>query len=172
MRETMVTVVGAVVGTVRTTRVGDDRMRASFRVASTARRYDKRLQEWVDGDSLYVTVVSWGRLAEGVGSSLAKGDPVIAQGRLFTREWTDDAGQNRSVVEMEAVAVGPDLTRSTATVRRYRADAPAEPGAQAPDGAVDGRADGNGPAAGRDPAVPDRFAELAAAARPLVAAPV
>ena len=93
---------------------------ANFRVASTARRLDKDTGRWVDGDSLRVRVTCWRKLAEGVGASIAVGDPVVVVGRLYTRDWTDSEGNARISYEMEAVAVGHDLARGKAKFFRNR----------------------------------------------------
>jgi single-strand DNA-binding protein len=93
---------------------------AHFRVASTARRLDKETGRWVDGDSLRVRVTCWRKLAEGVGASIAVGDPVVVVGRLYTRDWTDSEGNARVSYEMEAVAVGHDLARGKARFFRNR----------------------------------------------------
>jgi single-strand DNA-binding protein len=77
----------------------------------------------VDGESLYLSVSCWRRLAENA-ASLVKGDPVIVRGKLRTREWTTEQGERRSVVELEANSIGPDLARCAVTVRKQR---PAEP---------------------------------------------
>lgn len=120
MRGTPVTVVGTLVGDVRLRRVGPDgRLVLNFRIASNERRYDKASESWVDGDSLYLSVSCWRTLAENA-ATLVKGDPVIVSGRLRTREWINERGERRSVVEMEASAVGPDLARCAATVRKLR----------------------------------------------------
>lgn len=92
-----------------------------FRVASTARRFDRASGQWVDGNSLRVRVTCWRKLAEGVASSLMTGDPVVVFGRLYTRDWTDGEGQHRTLYELEAVAVGPDLSRGRARFVRNRA---------------------------------------------------
>ncbi|MCA1673006.1 MAG: single-stranded DNA-binding protein, partial [Actinobacteria bacterium] len=114
MGETPVTVVGTLVTEMRPRRVGPDgTLVLNFRVASNERRFDKASESWVDGESLYLSVNCWRRLAENA-ASLVKGDPVIVSGKLRTREWTNDQGDRRSVVEMEASAVGPDLARCTA----------------------------------------------------------
>ncbi|WFE42768.1 single-stranded DNA-binding protein [Micromonospora sp. WMMD998] len=84
---------------------------ANFKVASTARRLDRDSGRWVDGNSLRVRVNCWRRLAEGVAASVAVGDPVIVAGRLYTRDWTDEAGNHRTIYELEAIAVGHDLSR-------------------------------------------------------------
>ncbi|MGH3915096.1 MAG: single-stranded DNA-binding protein [Pseudonocardiaceae bacterium] len=120
MRGTPVTVVGTLVGDTRLRRVGPDgKLVLNFRIASNERRYDKASGSWVDGDSLYLSVSCWRTLAENA-ATLVKGDPVIVSGRLRTREWTTEEGVRRSVVEMEASAVGPDLARCTAAVRKLR----------------------------------------------------
>jgi len=55
---------------------------------------------------------------------LVKGDPVIVRGKLRTREWTTEQGERRSVVELEANSIGPDLARCTVTVRKQRREEP------------------------------------------------
>jgi single-strand DNA-binding protein len=84
---------------------------ANFRVASTARRYDREHDRWFDGNSIRLRVVAWRRLAEGVASSVAVGDPVMVSGRLYTRDWKDENGNPRVSYEMEAYAIGLDLAR-------------------------------------------------------------
>ncbi|GAB1645527.1 single-stranded DNA-binding protein [Krasilnikovia sp. MM14-A1259] len=93
---------------------------ANFRVASTARRLDRDSGRWVDGNHLRVRVTCWRKLAEGVAASIAVGDPVIVAGRLYTRDWTDSEGNQRTTYEMEAVAVGHDLARGRSRFQRNR----------------------------------------------------
>ncbi|GAB3088060.1 single-stranded DNA-binding protein [Micromonospora schwarzwaldensis] len=112
MFDTYVTIVGNVLTAPewrRTTQSGT--LVANFKVASTARRLDRDSGRWVDGNSLRVRVNCWRRLAEGVAASVAVGDPVIVAGRLYTRDWVDEAGTHRTLYELEAVAVGHDLSR-------------------------------------------------------------
>ncbi len=124
MRMTPVTVVGTLVSDTRLRRVAPDgRLVLNFRIVSNERRYDKASQSWVNGDSLFLSVSCWRTLAENA-ASLVKGDPVIVSGRLRTREWTTEEGVRRSVVEMEASALGPDLARCAATVRKQRREEP------------------------------------------------
>lgn len=82
-----------------------------FRVASTSRRYDKRLAKWVDGDELFIKVSCWRALGEHVYRSVKIGDPVIIRGRLYSRRTTDDSGSSRYFYEVNAQAVGHDLSR-------------------------------------------------------------
>ncbi len=93
---------------------------ANFKVASTARRLDRDRGRWVDGNSLRVRVNCWRKLAEGVASSVMVGDPVVVAGRLYTRDWTDEAGNHRTLYELEAVAVGHDLSRGRGRFLRNR----------------------------------------------------
>jgi single-strand DNA-binding protein len=93
---------------------------ATFRIASTARRMDRESGRWVDGDSLRLRVSCWRRLAEGVSASIAVGDPVVVMGRLYTRDWTDNEGNPRVSYEMEASAIGHDLSRGKAKFFRTR----------------------------------------------------
>jgi single-strand DNA-binding protein len=93
---------------------------ANFRIASTARRFDREKAQWVDGNCLRVRVTAWRRLAEGVASSIAVGDPVIVYGRLYSRDWKDDQGNNRTSYEMEAFSIGHDLARGRAKFFRTR----------------------------------------------------
>ncbi|GAA1218115.1 single-stranded DNA-binding protein [Prauserella alba] len=90
---------------------------AGFWLRSNERRYDKETGEWCNGRSLAVRVSCWRRLAENVRDSLSKGDPVVVSGRLYTTEFVTD-GQPRTVTELEAQAVGPNLSWCTSGVQR------------------------------------------------------
>jgi len=128
MRETPVTVVGTLVSDMRPRRVGPDgTLVLNFRVACNERRFDSASESWVDGESLYLSASCWRRLAENA-ASLVKGDPVIVRGKLRTREWITEQGERRSVVELEASAIGPDLARCAATVRKPRREERARAG--------------------------------------------
>ncbi|MGH3567823.1 MAG: single-stranded DNA-binding protein [Pseudonocardia sp.] len=156
MYETHATVVGTLITPLNRRWLADGTGVVSFRVASTARRYDRASDGWVDGDCVYLSVTCWRRLAENVYASFTTGDPIVVHGRIYTRSYDKD-GQRHSSTEMEALAVGPDLTRCTAVVTRTkRATVPAsiegEPNGKA-SGASDesGREGGDG---GRDEAGP------------------
>jgi single-strand DNA-binding protein len=120
VNETMVTVTGNVAGEVISRRVGiEEHLLVTFRVASSERRWDKASESWVDGDRFTASVNCWRRLAQGAQSSLVKGDPVVVTGRLSVREYETEGGR-RYMTEIAATAVGPDLSRCTAEVRRRR----------------------------------------------------
>jgi single-strand DNA-binding protein len=89
---------------------------AHVRVACTPRRKDKS-GDWQDGDTSYFSVTCWRKLAVAVRASIRKGDPVLVRGRMRTRTWkTED--RMVSEVEIDADAMGHDLTRGWATFNR------------------------------------------------------
>ncbi|PRX48703.1 single-strand DNA-binding protein [Prauserella shujinwangii] len=113
----MLTVVGNVCSdlTRRTVANGDEVV--SFWLRSNERRFDRETARWRDGRTLAVRVTCWRRLAATVRTSLAKGDPVIVNGRLHTSTYEAE-GTVRAVPELEALAIGPNLSWCTASVTR------------------------------------------------------
>jgi single-strand DNA-binding protein len=95
-------------------------MVATFKIASTARRFDRTSGQWLDGNSLRVRVNCWRSLATNVKDSVTRGDPLIVTGRLFTRDWIDDQGVKRIQYELEATAIGHDLSRGRAVFERRK----------------------------------------------------
>jgi single-strand DNA-binding protein len=121
MFDTVVTVVGNVLTVPEWRRTANtNTLVANFKVASTARRFDKDTGVWVDSNSLRVRVNCWRKLAEGVAASVRVGDPVVVVGRLYTRDWTDTEGNARTMYELEAMSVGHDLARGRARFQRNR----------------------------------------------------
>src|SRR5262249_21789913 len=94
--------------------------KVSMRVAWTPRRQDKTTGEWTDGNTSYVNVVCWRKLANNVAISLRTGDPVVVMGRLSVRPYEDKTGVRRIAVDVDASAIGHDLSRGVSTFRRVR----------------------------------------------------
>src|SRR4029077_1590572 len=92
----------------------------SMRVAWTPRYFDRSSNDWVDGNTSYATVICWRKLATNAAVSLRRGDPVTVQGRLTVRDFADKEGRPRTAVEIEATALGHDLSRGIATFQRLR----------------------------------------------------
>jgi single-strand DNA-binding protein len=90
----------------------------NLRVAANSRRFDKTSGEYRDSDPLYIDVSCWRTLAGNALASLRKGDSVIVHGKLLYRTYDDKAGNRRTVHEIDAWAVGPDLNRCPADLRR------------------------------------------------------
>jgi single-strand DNA-binding protein len=97
-----------------------------FRMASSGRRFDQTVNDWVSTDPVYMTVTCWRQLGDNVLQSLHKGDTVVVLGRLRFREYDDpNNGPRRQAYEVEAQSVGPDLSRYIATFGRPLRELPA-----------------------------------------------
>lgn len=94
----------------------------SFRLASTSRYFDRAAGAWADGATEWFTVRAFRGPAITIHESIAKGQPVVVQGRLRTHVWEADDGP-RTELQLDAMAVGHDLTRGVATFTRATGDA-------------------------------------------------
>jgi single-strand DNA-binding protein len=88
---------------------------ASFGIAVN-RRYQQN-NEWVEQTSFF-NVTAWGTLGENAAASVSKGQRVIVFGRLEQRSWETQEGEKRTVVEVVADAIGPDLRWAQAQVEK------------------------------------------------------
>jgi single-strand DNA-binding protein len=121
MFDTYVTVVGNVLHSPEQRQTSNTgAVVTTFKIASTARRMDRQTGKWIDGNSLRVRVTCWRSLAHNVAQSVKVGDPLVVHGRLFTRDWEDEQGNKRLAYELEAMAVGHDLSRGRAFFERVR----------------------------------------------------
>lgn len=133
MPDTEITVVGRVASAPRRARLDSGSTVVNFRIASTAQRFDRAGQEWVDGETFWSDVECWDDLGGNVIRSLSKGDAVVVVGRLWTRDYESANGRG-STSQIRATAVGPDLRYGWAEYRR--APRPARP-EESPAGAPD-----------------------------------
>jgi single stranded DNA-binding protein len=145
--EAQLSVVGYVASEPQFSRVGNGIPKLTMRVAWTTRRIEAASGEWVDGNTSFVRVTCWRRLAENLATCLRKGEPVLLRGRLEVRPYTGKDGVRRISVDVDANYLGYDLTRGVAGFRRVwettgktAEEAAAENGAGHLDG--DGSADG------------------------------
>lgn len=72
--------------------------------------------EWKEETSFF-DVNAWGKLAENVASSVAKGTRVVVTGRLEQRSWEKD-GQKHYAIQCVADDIGVSLKFATASVER------------------------------------------------------
>jgi single-strand DNA-binding protein len=119
--ETLVTVVGNVATDVVLRSSQDGVPFVGFGVVSNERRFDKKTESWSAGNKLFVWVTGWRRLANGAAMSLKKGDPVLVSGRLYVEEYEKD-GEKRTLVKVDASAIGPNLAFCTADAQRTGPD--------------------------------------------------
>lgn len=98
----------------------EGRSKATMRVAYTPRRVNRDTGEWSDGPTTFVTVICWRHLADNVAMCLHKGDPVVVRGRMQVRRYEGKDGNDRIDVEVDASAIGHDMTRGVARFQRTR----------------------------------------------------
>ncbi|MGW7360771.1 single-stranded DNA-binding protein [Streptomyces sp. NPDC054802] len=122
MNDTMVTVVGNVATNVEYRETATGGM-ARFRFAVPSRRWDRRSANWTDGPTSFYTVFAWRSLAQNLTGSVSVGEPLLVHGRLKVREEEVDS-RRRTFVDIDAQAVGHDLTRGTSAFRRVARSRP------------------------------------------------
>lgn len=116
MTDTM-TITGLVATTPRHLLTAEGLAVTSFRLASNHRRFDRKLETWVDAGTNWYTVSTYRQLASNVVGSVQKGDHVLVTGRLRIREWEN--GDKKGVnIELDAEALGHDLTWGKASFTR------------------------------------------------------
>jgi len=120
MNETLVTVVGNVATQPDCQVTPSGAVLTRFRLATTSRRYDAERGEWVDGPTSFYTVRAWRSLGTNVKESVGLGEPLVVQGRLRIREEEKD-GRRFLSADVDAVAVGHDLSRGVARFSRSSA---------------------------------------------------
>lgn len=72
----------------------------NFSIASN-RKYKDSSNQWQE-DVCYIGVVAWNKLAESCREKLKKGNAVLVDGELQSRNWKSEDGHNRSIVEIKA----------------------------------------------------------------------
>lgn len=97
-----------------------------FRVAANERIQNRATGEWSDGETTFLNVKCWGRLAENVAASITKGTPVVVQGRLNQRHYEREISGvtvQASSLDLSARVVGHDLVKGVAQFRRTKSPA-------------------------------------------------
>lgn len=99
---------------------------ASLRIAVSERVRDDRTGNWTDGPTTYYDVTCWGNLAENVCDALEKGDRIVAEGRWAETSWTDDQGEVKTRVYLNARDLGPSMIFRVARPVRPQRDRAAQ----------------------------------------------
>jgi single-strand DNA-binding protein len=105
----------------------------SFRLASSQRRFDREQKRWVEAETNWYTVTAFRQLAANAAVSVERGQHVVVTGRLRVRAW-ENAEKSGTTVELEADAVGHDLSWGTSVHTRSVLARPAEGATGAADG--------------------------------------
>lgn len=112
---------------------------------ATTERYRDRDNNWVDQTEWH-NLVAWGNLANDIADkrrNYAKGDMMYVEGRLRTRQYTDNQGINRFVTEiqvdklMQLVSARPPQQSSYNPQQQNSYTTPQEPVYQAPAATTD-----------------------------------
>lgn len=119
MNEVTVSLAGNVVSDPQQRELDSGALVTNFRLAVNPRRYDRSSARWVDGEAMFVNVTCWRSLATNASLSITKGDPILVFGRLRIRRW-ENGDRQGTTVEIDAISVGHDLTRGTASFTRTR----------------------------------------------------
>jgi single-strand DNA-binding protein len=117
MSDSMITIRGWLGADVTLRAVGEVPV-ASFRLACTPRRFNRRTETWSEGLTQWYTVTAWRALADNCAASLRRGDPVVVHGRLETRTYVNANDVEVLSFEIDAVHVGHDLSRGTSAFTR------------------------------------------------------
>lgn len=125
MNGTRVTLAGNVASELTHRQLDDGRHVVNFRLATSRRWRDRGSGEWRDGPTSFYSVSCWRALAQNVAGSLGKGDPVVVVGDLTLRQWEDGERRGTSA-DIEADAVGHDLTRGVSRFRRVARAVPVQ----------------------------------------------
>ena len=118
MNETPITIVGNLTGDPKLHTFENGDTVAHFTVASTPRFFDRKTQEWKNGETLFLPGSVRRQSAEKVAASLHKGDRVIATGKLRQTSFEAADGTRSKAVELEVDEIGPSLRHATAAVSK------------------------------------------------------
>lgn len=129
MNESIITVVGNIATDPRHLVTGEGLAVTSFRLGSNTRRWDRAAGKHVEGETNWFTVSAFRGLAENAGACLKKGDRVLVTGRLRIRPW-DKSDRAGITAEVDADAIGHDLTWGTSTFTPRATPARADTGEQ------------------------------------------
>lgn len=112
---------------------GDGKPWAKVRAVAKDRRKNQQ-GEWEDGETCFIDIVVYGKVAENVTESITKGDPMVVTGRLLMREWETSEGRKVTGYSIKADEIGPSLKfRPSRTDRAASEQRPSNPVQQSDD---------------------------------------
>lgn len=85
---------------------------AAVTLAHTDRIKDPVSGEWTDGETMWIKVTVWRKLAEQITETVRKGDLVLVAGTLRQTAWTTKEGEARTTLEVNASSAA--LVRASA----------------------------------------------------------
>ncbi|MGO1227899.1 single-stranded DNA-binding protein [Brachybacterium sp. AOP42-C2-15] len=118
MRDIQTTIMGNATADPTSHPQDDGSVTAKVRVAVTGRYYNSSAQDFTDRKTEFVTVFARKQLARNLLASVRKGQPLIVTGRLNTSEWTGEDNTARHSLNIQAEAIGHDLTFGSTSFAR------------------------------------------------------
>ena len=82
-----------------TTIASSGRELSKFPIVTNEGYFDPNSRAWKDLPPEWHNIVAWGPLAQ---KKIYKGDMVLVEGKIKTRKWKDQSGQERKTTEIEA----------------------------------------------------------------------
>lgn len=86
---------------------------ANLKIACNEKKFVNN--QWIDGDTIYLTAIVWGQTAENAVVTLQKGDAVTIVGKLTQRTYTTKANVEKTVYEINVDSLAADLRRFSYT---------------------------------------------------------
>lgn len=82
-----------------TTIASSGRELSKFPIVTNEGYFEPNSRTWKDLPPEWHNIVAWGPLAQ---KKISKGDMVLVEGKIKTRKWKDQSGQERKTTEIEA----------------------------------------------------------------------
>ncbi|MFJ6938917.1 single-stranded DNA-binding protein [Streptomyces sp. NPDC101132] len=117
MNDTLVTLVGNVATRIDYREAPTGAV-ARFRFAVTSRFWDRQKELWADGPTSFYTVWARRALAVNLAGSVSVGEPLVVHGRRRVKDEEEEDGKRWFSADVDAMAVGHDLSRGTSAFRR------------------------------------------------------
>lgn len=110
MRDIYTSLVGNVTKDPTPVQQKDGSTGAVVRVAVNSSYFDPTAGEYADRKTEFVTIFARRSLARHILTSVRKGDPILASGRMASAEWQREDGSAAFTMTLQAHSLGHDLT--------------------------------------------------------------
>ncbi len=102
-------VIGRIIKGPKLSVLADGAVVANFTVEASPRRFDKDTRAWKEIKPVVVRCNAWHAMAPHVMASVHRGDRVLVVGRMQSNCFTEVDGTQKSLMELDVDAMGPDL---------------------------------------------------------------
>ena len=116
--ETVITVIGNLTADPELRTLQNGANVVNFTIAATPRTFNRQTNQWENGAALFMRCTAWNELASNIAGTCTMGLRFIALGILRQRSNKENAGSDRSVIELTVNEIGPSLRYATAQVSK------------------------------------------------------